>query len=82
MVFLLPMLDVCLIIAEGKLRPFDSQLTESTLHVARILVIEDHEVVLVQNGLDGLEKARSNYFDLLILDIMLPKIDGRERFLL
>ena len=35
-----------------------------------------YQVITAQNGLDGLSKARSETPDLIILDIMLPGIDG------
>ncbi|MDH7499518.1 MAG: response regulator [candidate division NC10 bacterium] len=59
---------------------------------ARILVVEDerliagmlkelleanhYEVLLAGDGEDGLQKARSAQPDLILLDIMLPKLDG------
>lgn len=58
----------------------------------RILLIEDdqdmveairlrleankYEVLVARDGLEGLDKARSEKPDLIILDIMLPKLDG------
>jgi DNA-binding response OmpR family regulator len=61
---------------------------------AKILLVEDklsalkfaqhaleakgYEVVTACNGLEGLEKAQKEDIDLLILDIMLPGIDGFE----
>jgi PAS domain S-box-containing protein len=69
------------------------QATEDTLK-KKILVIEDdpvtanflkytlepegYDISTVQNGLEGLEKARTETPDLIILDIMLPDIDGFE----
>lgn len=62
--------------------------------MSRILIVEDEEsiaelekdylelsgfeVEIQNNGEDGLEKALSEEFDLLILDLMLPGIDGFE----
>lgn len=59
-----------------------------------VLVIEDHadianliqlhladldcQVELAANGLDGLTKAENQPFDLIILDLMLPGMDGLE----
>jgi len=62
--------------------------------MAKILIIEDeaklaetlaynireegHEAMVALDGLVGLEKARSEHPDLIILDLMLPKMDGLE----
>ena len=35
-----------------------------------------HDVICAYDGMDGLELARSSHFDLLVLDIMLPKLNG------
>lgn len=61
---------------------------------AKILVVEDevsisdvvstalrfrgHLVDQVDNGLGGLEKARTAAYDLIVLDVMLPGVDGIE----
>ncbi len=37
---------------------------------------ESYQVTLSHNGEDGLQKATSNEFDLIILDSILPKMDG------
>ncbi len=42
------------------------------------LTKEGYEVDTAMSGDTGLEKARSNKWDLVILDLMLPKIDGLE----
>ncbi len=58
----------------------------------RILLVEDekdmveamvfqlqaagYEVIVAYDGVDGLEKARREKADLVILDVMLPKMDG------
>lgn len=60
----------------------------------RILVVEDnrdiahlvqlhlrdasYRVDIVENGAEGLERARSASYDLIILDLMLPQLDGLE----
>jgi len=60
----------------------------------RVLVVEDdpaalqligftlesagYEVILVANGIEGLRKAQEEAPDLLVLDLMLPGIDGYE----
>ena len=37
-----------------------------------------HTVVLAFDGLDGLAQAETGHFDIMVLDIMLPGIDGLE----
>ena len=39
-------------------------------------ILKGHDVVCAYDGLEGLELAKSSHFDLLILDIMLPKLNG------
>ena len=39
---------------------------------------EGYEVLSVADGLEGLKKAQDGYPDLIILDVMLPGIDGYE----
>ena len=62
--------------------------------MARILIVEDelglaetlaynlrqegHEAILASDGLQGLDRARADMPDLIILDLMLPTIDGFE----
>ena len=40
------------------------------------LELEGYEVVAIDNGPDGLEALRNQRFDMAILDVMLPGIDG------
>ena len=40
------------------------------------LVINDFEVVLAKNGMEGFEKFKKETFDLCILDVMMPYKDG------
>lgn len=63
-----------------------------TEKISRVLLIEDdpdmieamrirleannYAVVVARDGLEGLDKARTEKPDLIILDIMLPKMDG------
>ncbi len=44
--------------------------------VARGLSEAGHEVALARSGLDGLERARTEPCDLVVLDVMLPDLDG------
>jgi two-component system, OmpR family, lantibiotic biosynthesis response regulator NisR/SpaR len=46
--------------------------------VEDILTDEGYEIEKAYNGRDALEKINKNHFDLIILDIMLPDIDGLE----
>lgn len=39
---------------------------------------EGYEIIAAENGEAAIELANKNAFDLIILDIMLPKIDGYE----
>jgi DNA-binding NtrC family response regulator len=61
---------------------------------ARILVVDDEEIVIrscirilgdrdyemesAQDGWEALKKIEENHYDVLVLDIMMPKIDGLE----
>ena len=40
------------------------------------LTINNYEVVLAKNGMEGFEKFKKNDFDLCILDVMMPYKDG------
>jgi len=42
------------------------------------LEYENYEVTTATNGVDGLKLAQDNSYDLIILDVMLPKMDGFE----
>ena len=44
--------------------------------VKEFLSTEDFEVVSVHDGESGLDEARSGNYDMAILDVMLPKMDG------
>jgi two-component system response regulator MprA len=51
----------------------DRAIRESLL---RALELEGYEVVVVSDGVDALATARRERFDLLILDVMMPSVDG------
>ena len=52
---------------------------EDILELVRFnLVKEGYQVIGAQTGEDALRKARSDNFDLIVLDLMLPGIDGLE----
>ncbi|MFB0554303.1 MAG: response regulator, partial [Phycisphaerae bacterium] len=42
------------------------------------LALEGYEVTSARDGLQGLSMAKEKRYDLIILDIMLPKMDGFE----
>jgi PAS domain S-box-containing protein len=46
--------------------------------VADMLTARDYEVTKAMDGLEALERFRGNAFDLAIIDVVLPKIDGHE----
>ncbi|CAB4334972.1 unannotated protein [freshwater metagenome] len=65
-----------------------------TEHTARILLVDDeqsiqellsfplrqdgYEVVQASDGREGLERFRESTFDLVVLDVMMPRMDGFE----
>ncbi len=44
--------------------------------IKEYLVLEDFEVFEASNGKEALEKIQNNQIDLVIMDIMMPKMDG------
>lgn len=44
--------------------------------LSEILRLENYQVDCCDNGLDGLDAAETNIYDLIILDVMLPGMDG------
>ncbi len=46
--------------------------------VKRVLMIEDFEVDEAEDGASGFQKATSDDYDLILMDINLPDIDGYE----
>ncbi|MGM0437775.1 MAG: response regulator transcription factor [Bacillota bacterium] len=57
-------------------------IVEDEKKIARIMELEitheGYEAEVVYNGKDGIKKLKEDDFDLLILDIMLPGLDGIE----
>lgn len=43
-----------------------------------VLTVEGYEVQEAVNGIEGLEMALRNHPDLILLDILMPKMDGLE----
>jgi two-component system, cell cycle response regulator DivK len=48
------------------------------LLVTRILLVEGYEVLEASEGLEGIEMARSERPDLILMDMNLPEVDGYE----
>lgn len=44
--------------------------------IREYLVNEGYEVIEAENGIEAIEKCNKNIIDLMILDIMMPKMDG------
>jgi DNA-binding response OmpR family regulator len=44
----------------------------------KVFVFEGFEVVVAADGAEGLEKARTQKLDVVLLDVMMPKMNGME----
>jgi two-component system cell cycle response regulator len=51
---------------------------ENRLLIRRVLEPEGYEVLEAENGPDGIEKAKTARPNLILIDIMMPGINGRE----
>jgi DNA-binding response OmpR family regulator len=47
-------------------------------HISRVLIETGHEPTLVHDGETALGKAEETHYDLIVLDVMLPGINGFE----
>ena len=47
-------------------------------HVASALIESGHDPVVIHDGEEGLQKAGDESFDLIVLDVGLPRMDGFE----
>ena len=61
----------------GTILIVDDQEANRTL-LARRLGKQGYKVSLAENGLQAIERLRSRPFDLMLLDILMPEMDGRE----
>ena len=61
--------------AKGQILVVDDEQAIRDL-ISEVLSIAGFEVVIATDGLDGLNKIRKQKFDLIILDVNLPKLDG------
>ena len=43
-------------------------------------ILENYEVVEAENGIDAIEKIKHDNIDLIVLDVMMPKLDGLSAF--
>ncbi|OIO79043.1 MAG: two-component system response regulator [Candidatus Omnitrophica bacterium CG_4_8_14_3_um_filter_43_15] len=44
--------------------------------ISALLEAEEYEVTAATDGLEGLEKIKAHHYDLIIMDVMMPKMDG------
>lgn len=45
---------------------------------SEVLHGENHEVDTALNGIEGLEKIRAQEYDIIFLDVLMPRMEGRE----
>jgi two-component system, OmpR family, alkaline phosphatase synthesis response regulator PhoP len=66
-----------MIMAKGKILVVDDEIY--IVHILDFsLGMEGYEVMTALDGEQALEKARASHPDLIVLDIMMPKLDGYE----
>lgn len=46
--------------------------------IKEYLVVENYQVLEAENGVDAIEVVKNNDVDLIIMDIMMPKMDGYQ----
>ena len=44
--------------------------------INKYAVFEEHEVIEAKNGIEAIEKAKAYDFDIIIMDVMMPELDG------
>src|SRR4029450_11729024 len=47
-------------------------------HISRVLIEAGHQPTMVHDGETALGEAEANQYDLIVLDVMLPGMDGFE----
>lgn len=45
-----------------------------------VLKKQSYDVILASSGAEGIKKAKENQIDLILLDILMPEMDGIETF--
>jgi len=65
--------------AKAKIVLIEDDVTLAKMY-ERKFISDEYEVVLAYDGLEGLAKATKEKPDLILLDIMLPKLDGLALF--
>ncbi len=69
-----------------RLKPVSNKrvlIVEDNVAVARmleVLTMDDAEVILARDGEEGLSYIQEGHFDLIIADVIMPKIDGIEMY--
>ncbi|TWT80153.1 Signal transduction histidine-protein kinase BarA [Planctomycetes bacterium CA13] len=67
---------------QSRIRPLKILLAEDNYVnqqvMIRILEQEKHEVIIVDNGRDAYEQAIAQHFDVVLMDVQMPEIDGIE----
>lgn len=43
------------------------------------LLQDDYQIILAKNGVQALKKARERSPDLILLDVLMPEMDGLDR---
>lgn len=61
---------VCIMVVE------DDENTRKLMEA--VLIQNGYEVILATDGVDALEKMDKHHIDLIVLDIMMPRMDGYE----
>ena len=46
--------------------------------ISKLLEKEGHSVVIANNGLEAVEKYGAEHFDLILMDVQMPEMDGFE----
>jgi two-component system cell cycle response regulator DivK len=49
---------------------------ENRVLIQRILMAEGHSVIFAENADEAIDSANQNHFDLILMDINLPNVDG------